>query len=244
MKRICLWSCPRNVSTAFMYSFAQRPDTVVVDEPLYAAYLANTEVSHPGNEDVLNSQSHDAETVFNEVIYGSYDSPVLFIKNMAHHLPTALEAQLEGLINIFLIREPDQMLTSLVNQIPDPILRDTGYGHQHRLFDQLRAKGHKAIVIDSKELLSDPEGVLQQLCDAIGLDFDRKMLSWEAGPIPEDGIWAPHWYDNVHRSTGFGTYRRKEQTVTDNLKPLLKECQAHYDALLPFALKARTTSIH
>ncbi|CAN5550553.1 hypothetical protein BH24ACT18_BH24ACT18_19250 [soil metagenome] len=33
--RLSVWSGPRNVSTALMYAFRQRPDTLVVDEPLY-----------------------------------------------------------------------------------------------------------------------------------------------------------------------------------------------------------------
>ena len=41
-KIISLWSGPRNVSTALMYSFAQRSDTQVIDEPLYAHYLQHT----------------------------------------------------------------------------------------------------------------------------------------------------------------------------------------------------------
>ena len=50
-KRICLWSCPRNVSTALMYSFAQRRDTKVFDEPLYAHYLSESKANHPGREE-------------------------------------------------------------------------------------------------------------------------------------------------------------------------------------------------
>ena len=40
--RIAMWSGPRNISTAMMYSFAAREDCDVVDEPFYAAYLTMT----------------------------------------------------------------------------------------------------------------------------------------------------------------------------------------------------------
>ena len=61
--RINAWSSPRNISTAFMYSFAQRPDTTVVDEPLYAHYLSKTdsEAGHPGTDEVLASQENDGD---------------------------------------------------------------------------------------------------------------------------------------------------------------------------------------
>jgi hypothetical protein len=61
--RICLWSSPRNISTAMMYSFSQRPDTIVFDEPLYAHYLRATGVVHPGQEDILASQENDGSKV-------------------------------------------------------------------------------------------------------------------------------------------------------------------------------------
>src|ERR687883_192922 len=46
--KLSVWSGPRNVSTALMYSFRQRPDTLVVDEPLYGHYLRVTSADHPG----------------------------------------------------------------------------------------------------------------------------------------------------------------------------------------------------
>lgn len=53
--RIALWSGPRNISTALMYAFAQRADTTVVDEPLYAHYLSTSDARryHPGAEEVI-----------------------------------------------------------------------------------------------------------------------------------------------------------------------------------------------
>jgi len=62
------------------------------------------------------------------------------------------------------------------------------------------------------------------------------MLSWPAASRPEDGVWAPHWYQNVHRSTGFGPYRAKTEPVPDRLRSLVEACRPYYDRLLPHAL--------
>ncbi|MDX1501776.1 MAG: sulfotransferase family protein [Thermoanaerobaculia bacterium] len=239
--RINLWSGPRNVSTALMYSFAQRPDTRVVDEPLYAHYLRLTGADHPEPAKVLASQESDGEKVVRELILGPCDRPVLFLKQMAHHLVGLDHAFLADTVNVLLIRDPAEVLPSLVHLVPEPILRDTGLAVQSELLDELRALGQDPPVVDSRELLLDPAGVLEQLCQRIGIPFDEAMLSWEAGPRPEDGVWAPHWYQNVHRTTGFRPYRPKTGVFPERLEPLLEECRPYYAALYAAAIKAAPT---
>ncbi len=236
--RICLWSGPRNVSTAVMYSFAQRPDTRVVDEPLYAHYLRVSGAEHPGRGEVLAAQEADGEAVVRRVILGPCDRPVLFMKQMAHHLVDLDRGFLARTANVLLVRDPAEMLRSLVHQIPDPTLRDTGLAVQSELLARLRAEGQDPPVLDSRELLLDPPGVLHELCGRLGIPFDEAMLSWPAGPRPEDGVWAPHWYHNLHRSTGFAPYRAKTGPFPAELEPLLTECRPHYETLYENALRA------
>lgn len=238
MKRVSLWSGPRNVSTALMYSFAQRSDTKVVDEPLYAHYLAVSGADHPGRDEVLTSQQKNAEKVIEDVILADYSLPVLFIKNMAHHLIDVETAFLDSLTNVFLIRDPEEMLPSLIHQIAEPGMRDAAYLQQWELFVHLTEKKSKPVVIDSKQLLLDPKGVLQQLCNKLDISFEENMLEWEAGPISEDGIWAKHWYHAVHKSTGFKPYEPKEENVPGHLQPLLEECREYYKKLYKYAIKA------
>jgi len=232
-----MWSGPRNVSTALMYAFAQRSDTKVVDEPLYACYLEATGAEHPGREQVLASQSRDAREVIETVVRGNYEEPVLFIKNMAHHMVDVERAFMAGLINLFLIRDPREMLPSLARTIPNPTLRDTAYKKQHELFrytvDEL---GQRPVVIDSKKLLLDPESILKQVCSRIGISFEPEMLHWEKGPIPEDGVWAKHWYHNVHNSTGFKPYSPKEEPVPGHLEELLSTCLDYYNEMEPYSI--------
>ena len=235
--RICLWSGPRNVSTALLYSFAQRPDTRAVDEPLYAHYLRVSGARHPGWRDVLAVQDNDGERVVREVIFGDYDRSVVFFKLMAHHLVDIDLGFLERVANVLLIRDPREVLPSLVNQVPEPEIADTGIALQWRLYEDLARAGAPPPVLDARETLLDPEGVLRTLCGQLGIDFVDGMLSWEVGPRPEDGIWAPHWYHNIHRSTGFQPYRPKEEPVPERLLPLLAECRPYYERLVEHAIR-------
>lgn len=238
--RINLWSGPRNVSTAVMYAFAQRADTRVVDEPLYAHYLRVSGAQHPGREEVLRAQDDDGERVVREVLLGDSTKPVVFFKQMAHHLVELDRSFLKHCVNLILTRDPREMLPSLVHQIPEPSLRDTGYAMQTQLVAELRALGQDVAVLDAMELLSDPRGVLSELCAKLGLEFDDAMLSWGAGPRPEDGVWARHWYENVHRSTGFQRFAPKTSAFPERLVPLLDECRPHYERLYARAIKAKT----
>ena len=238
VRRVCLWSGPRNVSTALMYSFAQRSDTHVVDEPLYAHYLRVSGARHPGRGDVLAAQDADGERVVRGIVLGPCARPALFLKQMAHHL-VALDLQfMRETANVLLTRDPEQMLPSLIHQIPQPTLTDTGLARQCALLDMLEDWGRPAAVLDSRELLLDPASVLRQLCLRLNLDFQPSMLAWPRGPKPYDGVWAPHWYRNVHRSTGFQPYRPKQESFPNFLRPLLAACRPYYERLLERAVRA------
>jgi hypothetical protein len=236
--RINLWSGPRNVSTAFMYSFAQRADTTVVDEPLYGHYLRVADAVHPGMDEVMADMECDGERVVRESILGPCPTPVLFLKQMAHHLVDLDRGFLAQTVNVLLIRDPVQMLPSLAQNLPLPNLRDTGLAIQWELYQQLLALGQQPPVIDSQALLRNPAGVLQRLCDQLGIPFDEQMLQWPAGPRPEDGVWAKYWYKSVHQSTGFEPYQSKTTPFPPRLLPLLAECRPYYEALAAVALSA------
>lgn len=236
MKRICLWSGPRNVSTALMYAFAQRSDTKVVDEPLYGHYLRVSGMQHPGYQEVLDAMEQDGNKVIKELM-AYRGRPVYFMKHMAHHLVGLDREFLKDTLNVLLIRDPQQMLPSLVNQIPVPNLRDTGLAIQADLLRELQDLGQQPPVLDAKEVLLSPRTVLTELCKQLDLSFEESMLNWKAGPLPEDGVWARHWYHKVHQSTGFQEYTEKTDPFPERLKLLLEECKPHYDYLLEFAIQ-------
>ncbi len=237
---VCLWSGPRNVSTALMYSFAQRDDVRVVDEPLYGHYLRVSGADHPGREEVLAAMDCDGDAVVAAMFAAQRADPRrrLFLKHMAHHLVDLDLGFLAEATNVFLIRDPRDMLPSLTIQLPDTRLADTGLQRQWELYDELCAQGQSPAIVDSRELLLDPRGVLAALCARIGLEFDERMLHWDAGPRPEDGIWARYWYHAVHRSTGWAPYVAKGD-VPAHLVDLLAECRPWYQRLYAHALRAR-----
>jgi len=232
-KRICLWSGPRNVSTALMYSFAQRSDTRVYDEPLYAHYLANTDADeyHPGADEVLASMENDGKKVV-DMMLGPHDTEVVFFKHMTHHLVNLDLTFLNDCVNVILTREPREMIVSFDKVIPNPTMQDVGYEAHLKLLNHLENMGQKVLVLDSKDILLNPRKALTKFCEDVGIPFEESMLSWDAGPIPEDGVWAKYWYVNVHNSTGFRPYREKEISFPERLKPLLEQCESIHKRLL------------
>ena len=236
--KLSVWSGPRNVSTALMYAFRQRPDTLVVDEPLYGHYLQVTRAEHPGDDEVLAAMDTDGGRVVREVLLGPCERPVHFFKNMAHHLEGLDRGFLGGLTNVLLIRDPAEMLPSLARQLPNPTLRDTGLLYQTEILDHVLGEGLEPVVLDAKQLLLNPPGVLRSACDRLGIPFHESMLRWPAGPKPEDGVWAKHWYANVHASTGFSPYEPRTDAFPERLRPLLEESVLLYERLKRYVIPA------
>ena len=231
---VAMWSGPRNISTAMMRSWGARPDAIVCDEPLYAHYLQATGNSHhPGFAETLAAHETDWRKV---VAWLTGPLPagksVFYQKQMAHHLlPGVGREWIAGLANVLLIREPREMLTSLLEFLPDPRPEDTGLPQQLELLQQLRNVGAEPPIIDARDVLADPRGMLSALCERLGLPFYDEMLRWEPGPRETDGAWAPYWYDKVYQTTTFGTYRPKDEPIPVRLVPVLRECETLYDEL-------------
>jgi hypothetical protein len=222
-----------------MYSFAQLADVQVIDEPLYGHYLSVSGADHPGRDEILEKMNCDGDTVMGDLLAltNSECAKQLFIKHMAHHLVAIDLGFLQRTKNVFLIRDPREMLPSLIVQLPRARLADTGLAQQWTLFQDLVSSGQQPAVLDSRELLLDPAGVLKQLCQHLELEFSEEMLRWPTGPRAEDGVWAPHWYHAVHQSTGFAPYRAKPD-FPSHLEPLLNECAPWYNRLFEYAFLA------
>ena len=229
-KPICLWSCPRNVSTALMYAFAQREDTIVFDEPLYAHYLKVSGAMHPAREQALEALENDGNKVVQEVILQKSEK-LLFHKLMTHFLIGIDTEFLSEVINIIFIRNPKEIITSYSKVIPNPKMNDIGVKQQYELYLSLKEIGEPPIVLDSKYLLKNPKFMLRKLCSILDIPFDEKMLKWEKGARNEDGVWASYWYKNIHNSTGFLPYTKKEITLTGSNAELAEECLPYYEFL-------------
>ncbi len=227
--RIAMWSGPRTLSTATMRSWENRADTVVLDEPLYAYYLAATGLGHPGRAEILASQPTDWRTVVRAITSDPLPggATISYQKHMTHHvLPEVDLDALDGLRHAFLIRDPRRLLASYAKVREQPTLADLGWEQQVALFRRFGGP-----VLDSDDLLRDPEGRLRALCAALDVPFDPAMLSWPAGPRDSDGVWAPYWYASVEASTGFGPYREAADDLPAHLEDLADQCRPYYDEL-------------
>ncbi|MGO8884610.1 MAG: hypothetical protein ACLPUO_11300 [Streptosporangiaceae bacterium] len=234
--RIAMWSGPRTISTALMRSFGNRPDTLVIDEPLYGFYLARTGIAHPGRDEIIASMPNG----WREVISALTSMPlpdgrtIFYQKHMTHHLlPDVDPAALAGLRHAFLIRDPRRLLASYARVRSAPDLADLGLAQQVEIFRRFGGP-----VIDSGDILRAPRPALEALCDALAIPFDPSMLSWPAGPRSYDGVWAKYWYDGVWRSTGFGP--GAESAPPDlplALEPLAARCEKFYAELADHKLR-------
>lgn len=238
--RIAMWSGPRNISTAMMRSFENRPDTAVIDEPFYAAYLAQTGLDHPMRGEVLASQPNDWRDVIPPLL-GPVPGgrSVFYQKHMTHHMLEAVDLEwVSACRNAFLIRDPTEVLASYSVKRGDVTLADIGIERQRELFErECDRLGAPPPVIEGRDVLADPRGALNRLCAALGIPFDDAMLAWPAGPRDTDGVWAPAWYDAVERSTGFDP--RPKAPVPEpalHLRRIADAALPHYERLAAFKL--------
>ena len=238
--RIAMWSGPRNLSTAMMRSFGNRPDCAVSDEPFYAAYLLLTGLDHPMRDEILRHHERDWRKVDEALAGPPPDGKRLWYqKHMTHHmLPEIGRGFMRACRHAFLIRHPARVLSSYAKKREAVELEDIGFRQQEVLFDEAAAiAGAAPPVIDSDAILADPKRMLGLLCAALKIPFSEAMLAWPPGPRASDGIWAPHWYDAVNRSTGFEPPRPRPQLADANLRKLEEKAQPIYDRLSSHALR-------
>ncbi|HVG07179.1 MAG TPA: HAD family hydrolase [Thermoanaerobaculia bacterium] len=232
--RVAAWSGPRNISTAMMRAWENRPDAIVVDEPLYAFYLDCTGLDHPGREEVIAAGETDWRKVV-DFLTGPIPRgrAVFYQKHMTHHLLPEVETDwFTQVDHAFLIRDPREVLLSYVKSRPTVTADDIGVPAQLRIYEKVRElTGSDPVVIDAGEFLKAPEPHLRAWCGRLGLDFSERMLSWPPGPRDTDGVWAPHWYDAVLKSTGFEPYRERDRRVPPEHKGVIDVCLPLYEQM-------------
>ncbi|SRR6266404_3513948 len=239
--RIAMWSGPRNISTAMMRAWGNRADTVVVDEPFYAFYLERTGKKHPGAGEIIAQGETDWRKVVEQCGRGlgaPTGKKILYQKQMTHHLLPEIDRQwIVDLTNCFLIRDPREVILSYIKKNPEPMLEDLGFVQQQKIFNFVREQSDAVpVVVDARDVLQNPEHILQLLCEAIGVEFDKAMLSWPPGLRETDGVWAKYWYDDVARSISFQPYKSREGIVPDRLREIYEQCRECYKRLYPHRL--------
>jgi Sulfotransferase domain len=236
MTILAMWSGPRNISTALMYSFGNRADCEAVDEPFYGFALKTSGHDHPMRDDVIASMPTDWHAIVARCTTPSPTKPLVYQKHMTHHMLDGFDRGfITRLTNAFLIRRPEKVLASYAQKWSDVTLDAIGFVQQAQIFDQVADHlGRAPPVIDADDVLADPRGVLTALCAACGIGFDEAMLRWPQGPKPFDGVWAPHWYQAVWASEGFGAASARDialppplQRIADAARPIYERLEAH-----------------
>jgi sulfotransferase family protein len=231
--RLAVWSGPRNISTALMRSWENRPDTLVVDEPLYPHYLEVTGLDHPGRDEVIAAGETDWRTVV-AALLGPVPAGtrVFYQKHMAHHLLDGIDRRwVADLTNVMLIRDPREVVASYVRSRADVTAEDLGLHQQVQLYDELVAAGTPPPVIDARDFLLAPEPYLRAMCRHVGVDFTSRMLAWPPGPRDSDGVWGRYWYDAVWASTGFAEYRPRTTHLDGPQSAVAEACLPLYERL-------------
>ncbi|GGD63832.1 sulfotransferase-like domain-containing protein [Lacimicrobium alkaliphilum] len=228
--RIAMWSGPRNISTAMMRSWENRPDTEVVDEPFYASFLNQTGAVHPHQDEILAAQSSDFDAVARELSQGPVSSALQYQKQMTHHIPGQADMSwCASLRHCFLIRHPDKVVDSYSRSMGQCNAADIGIERQYTLYQQLcEISAQKIPVVDSDALLRSPEPMLKAICTALGVTFYPQMLKWPKGKRDADGVWAPHWYHSVEDSEGFSPPRDSLPELTEQQKAVAESCMPYY----------------
>lgn len=227
---IAMWSGPRNLSTTMMYSFAQRLDFDVQDEPFYGVYLAHSGIAHPMRDQIIASMETDPKRVVEK--FGRVKAGNLYSKQMTQHMIDVVPRDwFVDARHVFLIRHPARVVASYAAKRGNPAAADIGVAMQAQIFDQVRALGQNPLVIDSHDIRNAPEENLRKLCNSLGLDWDPGMLTWPRGGNAADGIWARHWYGAVHGSTGFAGPEGKLPILELNLQSVADAAMPQYEAL-------------
>ncbi|KAG9457444.1 hypothetical protein H6P81_001952 [Aristolochia fimbriata] len=225
------WSAPRSLSTSLMYSFAQRDDMDILDEPLYANFLKVTGVDRPYREELLSKMESDGNKVVQEVVFGPGEKKYRYCKHMAkQRVPGLTNDLLKKGKHFILIRNPLDILPSLDKVVP-PSFLELGLSDLVSIYSELCQSGNKPPVVDVADLQAFPEATLRALCEDLGIPFQPSMLKWDAGPKPVDGIWAPWWYKSVHKSTCFTPARAYPLPFPIELYDLLDQSLPFYKFL-------------
>lgn len=238
--RIAMWSGPRNISTAMMRAWENRPDCQVIDEPLYGYYLNATGIDHPGASQVIEAQGTEWQSAVKRCLAPTmHAEEVFFQKHMVMHmLPAVSREWLAKLTHCFLIREPTEVIASYSAVRENLTLEDVGYPQMTALYEDIETlMGYRPIVIDSAEFLKQPAAHLQALCDVLKVPFDDRMLAWPKGRRASDGVWAPYWYSSVEQSTAFAPYQKRQPVLSPMQQQLAAKAQAHYQLMKQHALK-------
>ena len=230
---VACWSGPRNISTALMRSWSSRTDTFITDEPFYAYYLKETKLEHPMYKEIINEYSSNYNKIVDYLI-GEIpnNKKIWYQKHMAHHILDLNNIKwISNCQNCILLRDPKEVISSFTQKNKLNSVEELGYPQQYEIIKFLKKNNKSFFIIDSSELLKNPEKILSDWCKKINIYFDQSMLEWGKGNHINDGIWWKSWYDNVIKTTGFKKYEKKDLAIENQYDSIYNESMEYYNYL-------------
>lgn len=234
--RVALWAGPRDVATLLMYSFANRKDTIVLDEPLHGYYLGFSGQDRFYRQDVLSNMELDPAKIIDTLVRCDMSKPNLFIKNITNQIIGLQWDFLLHFKNILLLQNPEQMIVQYRKHIPGISLIDLSYEVQYHVLLYLIEQGIEPIVVLDTDLLSRPMEMLDRICKKLDIPFDASMMAWPSGPKQCDGIWAKHWYEKVWASDTFAAFNPQYEPLPAELDFISRKAHLHFDRLAKYAI--------
>lgn len=237
-KRIALWSGPRDIATGMLYSFAQRDDATVSDEPLFGYYLGFSGIEIPFRKQVLEKMEIDPVKIIDMLVNCDLNKEILFIKNKSDQAVGLQWDFMTSFDNVFLISHPKRMILSNDQEKEEQQLLDTCYEVQYHQILYLIQLGIEPIVIDSDDLIKNPDVILSSMCAKLGIPFQSKMLKWEKSEKEVESLPSRNWCKNMHNTSSFKDVDQLSGKLSIQQEELLEECLPFYERIQKYAIKA------
>jgi len=237
-KIVALWAVPRSTSTAFEWMMRQRGDLECLHEPFGEAWYQGEEPFwprfQPGDK---TTPGLTLQSVWDDIRTRAAKGPV-FLKDFPHYINHMWDAEFLGCFtHAFLIRDPALTITSMYAKWPDFDAGEVGFSEQRALFDLLTAlHGTPPPVIDSGDLLENPQGVVKAFCEAVEIPFLEEALTWEPGSDTAQYSWwdGGSFHANLKNSTGLTVQKRKYVEISEapsRVQHVYRRMKPHYDRL-------------
>jgi hypothetical protein len=239
-KPIALWSVPRSLSTAFERVFVERDDFEVLHEPFSASYYYGPDRLSDRFSDEEPKAEYSYENVLQDVLRPRERR--VFLKDMAYQAKGVLGPDfLSNFANTFIIRDPKYVIASLHKMWPDFTLEETGFEQIYWAFKYATEAGEDPVVVDAMTFSENPAGILAAYCEAVGVPFDPRSLSWESREVEEWESWsADGWHDRAQQSTGIKRAERKDPQLSAELQDAYEACLPYYYQLAAHAIHSKT----
>ena len=179
-----MWAGPRNLSSALMRSFEYRTDTAVIDEPFYAHFLKQTNLNHPGRNEIISTLDSNWDNIVLKITGPiPHNKSIWYQKHMAQHNLDGCDLNwIKSFHNCILIRDPKYVIPSYNKEYSLSDEKLLGYCQQLNLIRILEdEEGITPPIFDATDILEKPDQALKKICISVGIRFSQKMLKWPKG---------------------------------------------------------------